>query len=193
MITIIEKPDWVTWDDVKQCLFNAHAVNREKGINMSHYHWTPKRIKESLGDHGIMLVALDNNRLVGTAAISERYGSSWYVKGRYAYMCFAGVIPEYSGQGIYSSLVKKREEIALSLGYNLLVLDTHSKNLRIQQVAKKNGYKYVSFFRASSNDHYSVVMAKWLNECPYSRVNCAWRLVISIIKAYLHSILSRIK
>ena len=88
-IQIIEKPDWVSWDDIKQCLFEAHSVNRAKGINMDHYQWPTEKIKESLGENGFMLVALDGDKVVGTAGIGEKFGNKWYSKGRYAYMCFA--------------------------------------------------------------------------------------------------------
>ena len=57
-IQIVEKPDWVTWDDIKQCLFEAHAENRAKGINMAHYQWPVEKIKESLGERGIILVSI---------------------------------------------------------------------------------------------------------------------------------------
>ena len=70
-IQVVEKPDWVSWDDIKQCLYEAHSVNRSKGINMAHYQWPAEKIKESLGENGFMLVALDGNKLVGTAGIGK--------------------------------------------------------------------------------------------------------------------------
>ena len=102
-IVIVERPDWVSWEDIKQCLVDAHAVNRVAGINMAHYQWPAERIKDSVGENGTMLVALDGNKVVGTAAIVEKKGKSWYAPGRYAYLCFAGILPEYSGQGILLS------------------------------------------------------------------------------------------
>lgn len=184
-IQIIEKPDWVSWDDIKQCLTEAHAANRAKGINMAHYQWPAEKIKDSLGEHGVMLVALDDKKVVGMAAIGEKFGKVWYADGRYAYMCFAGVLPEYCGQGVYKALVEKREQIAKADNYKILVLDTHSDNLKIQKTAIDNGYKFVRFFRASSKDHYSVVMAKWLYGCPYSKLYCKWKFLVSKLKTLL--------
>lgn len=181
-IQIIEKPDGVTWDDIKQCLVEAHTVNRAKGINMSHYQWPTEKIKESLGEKGIVLVALDGRRLVGTAAIGDRVGKTWYTRGSYAYICFDAVIPEYSGKGIFKLLDSKREQLAMKLGYKTLVFDTHSKNVHRQEIAFKNGFRLVRFFRAASKDHYSVVMAKWLDGRPYTKAYCWWKYYCSLIK-----------
>ena len=192
-IHIIEKPNWVTWDDIKQCLFEAHAENRAKGINMAHYQWPVERIKDSLGEKGVVLVALDGKRLIGTAAIGDKIGKTWYTNGPYAYICFDAVIPEYSGKGIFKLLDSKREQLAMELGYKTLVFDTHSKNVHRQEIAKKNGYKPVRFFQASSKDHYSVVMAKWLDGCPYSKAYCRWKYYCSLIKTKALMLYSRFK
>lgn len=173
-IQIVEKPDWVLWDDIKQCLYEAHAQNRAKGINMTHYLWPAEKIKESLGEKGIMLVALDGKKVVGTAAIADKTGTSWYTNGHYAYVCFDAVIPDYVGKGVFKCLDKKREDIARERGYSVLVFDTHSKNVYRQEIARKNGYGFVNYFMAKNGDHNSVVMAKWLNGSPYSSFYC-WK------------------
>ena len=181
-IQIVEKPDWVTWADIKQCLYEAHADNRSKGINMAHYKWPVERIKDSLGKNGVVLVALDGKRLVGTAAMGDKVGKSWYTRGPYAYICFDAVLPEYSGKGIFKMLDIKREQLAMDMGYKTLVFDTHSKNTHRQEIATNNGYRLVRYFLASSKDHYSVVMAKWLDGCQYSKVYCWWKFQISRVK-----------
>ena len=185
MIQILEKPDWVTWEEIKKCLIDAHASNREAGINMDHYHWPAERIRESLGEKGVMLVAMDGEKVVGTAAIADKSGNAWYVKGKYAYMCFAGVLPTYRGFGIYKDLTRRREEYAIQNHYETLLLDTHSHNKRIRTIAKKNGYRHVGFFRAKSGDHYSVVMVKWLKGCPFSSFYCWMKYRYSWLKAVL--------
>lgn len=184
-IKIIEKPDWVSWDDIKHCLYEAHAVNRAKGINMTHYQWSAEKIKQSLGEKGFMLVALDGDKLVGTAGIGEKFGNKWYANGRYAYECFAGVLPEYAGKGIYKMLEIRREEKAKEDGYNVLIGDTHSKNSHRIDIALKNGFQLVRFFRAVSKDHYNVVIAKWLNGNPYPSFYCWMKYQISRIQALI--------
>ena len=186
-IEIIEKPDWVSWNDIRCFLFEAHTNNRAKGINMTHYQWSAEKIRESLGEKGIMLVALEGKKLVGTAGIAEKFGKSWYANGRYAYECYAGVLPDYAGQGIFKQLEIKREELAKRYGYEKLLGDTNSKNIHRQKIALKNGFRLVRFFRAS--DHYSVVMVKWLNGCPYSKFYCWMKFQQSKMKALLRSVI----
>ena len=184
-IEIIEKPDWVSWENVKQCLFESHSANRAKGINMANYQWPVEKIKDSVGDNGVMLVALDGEKVVGTAAIIEKKGHWWYASGKYAYMGYAGVLPAYTGYGLYRKLTEKREEIARVRGYEVMVFDTHRNDKKIQSIAKKNGFRYVRFFRAVSLDHYNVVLAKWLNGCPYSKTFCNIKYFVSRIRTII--------
>ena len=184
-IVIEEKPEWISWGDIKQCLKEAHAENRSKGINMAHYQWPEEKIKESIGDRGVVLVALEGCKLVGTAALAVKTNKMWYAAEDYAYVCFDAVIPQYSGKGVFKSMDLRREELALKLGLNTLVFDTHENNIHRQQIALKNGYHYVKYFRAATKDHYNVVMAKWLGRSPYSRLYCFVKFEVSKIKTLL--------
>lgn len=166
-IKIVEKPNWVSWDEIHNVIDEAHAENRDKGIEMRHSSLSGDEICREIGDSGVMLVALDGRKVVGTAAIVDKNGKKWYVSGRYAYVCFDAVLPEYSGNGIFKKLDLQREILAKNNGYKMLVFDTHHKNIRRQQIAAKNGYIYVRFFQ-SSYGHNFVVMAKWLNDCPFT-------------------------
>ena len=187
-IQVIEKPDWVSWEEIKQCLVESHSVNRAKGINMAHYQWPVEKIREYIGSNGTILVALDGTKVVGTAAISEKQGKTWYANGRYAYMCFAGVLPEYNGLGIYGELTRLREQIAIEQQYHIWVMDTHVRNTKLQQIVMANGYRKISYFRTSNNDHFNIVIAKWPDGCPYSKLYCIYRFCISWIIAHLCAI-----
>lgn len=184
-IQIIEKPDWVSWDDIKQCLYEAHASNRDKGIYMAHYQWPVEKMVEAIGENGKMFVALDGKKLMGVAAVCEKTGNSWYAKGKYAYMGFAGVLPECKGRGVYNEMIKVREEFVKCHSYKVMVFDTHQNNKLVQKVALKNGYRYVSFFQAASKDHYCVIMAKWLDGCPYSKFYCETKYLVGKMKTLL--------
>ena len=48
--------------------------------------------------------------------------SSWYDCG---YLCRAGVLDKYTGNGIQKRLIKAREQYAKRLGWNWLITDTH--------------------------------------------------------------------
>lgn len=184
-VQIIEKPDWVSWDDIKQCLYEAHAPNRAKGINMAHYQWPVEKIKDYIGENGLVLVALDGKKLVGMACIKEKFGKMWFDKGRYAYFCFDAVLPEYAGQGIFKKLDLQREFYAKKQSYEIAVIDTHENNNHRLEIAQKSGYRLVRYFRASSGDHYSVMATKWLSGCPYSDFYCKSKFYISKMRTLL--------
>lgn len=192
-IQIIEKPDWISWEEIKKCLYDAHSVNRQKGINMRRYLWSAEDIRNYIGPNGVMLVALDGKKVIGTAAISEKYDNTWYIKGRYAYLCFGCVLPQYSGQGIFKKMEHKREEIALLQGYDVLLADTHIKNKVRLHIAKHNGYHKIHCFRGRNSDHYSVIIAKWAKGCPYPPIYLNIRFYYSWLYINVVTILRKIK
>lgn len=184
-IQIVEKPDWVSWEAIKECLEHAHEANRSKGINVLHFKWQADELKEALGEDGVMFVALDGQKVVGTAAIIVKEGHTWYTPGRYGYLGFSCVLPDYNGMGIYKQLTLKREEFAREKGLAALCLFTHENNTRVQQIALKNGYQYVRYFLMSNREHFDVVMVRWLDGCPFSEAYCRRRFKMSKIKAHL--------
>lgn len=188
-VIICEKPNSISWDAIKECLYKAHTINRSRGINMTHYQWPAEKIREYIGPNGVMLVALvDGNKLVGTAAIKEAIGSAWYNNGRYAYACFDGILPEYAGKGIFKKLDAMREDIARDRGYDLIVFDTNSNNKHRIDIAKKNNYRLVRYFCA--NDHYNVNLVKWLNSSPYPDWYCMYRYQRSKLKKLIQKFIS---
>lgn len=187
-IQVVVKPDWVSWAEIKHCLEQAHAENRAKGINVMHFQWTADELKEAVGHDGVMFVALASQKVVGTSALIPKESHSWYVKGKYGYLGYDCVLPEYSGKGVYRRIRQLQEEYARDNGLEVLVLYTHVDNTRVKQIAHKNGYQYVRYFLMSNREHFDVEMAKWLNGCPYSPAYCKRKFVLSKIKAHLMKI-----
>ena len=191
-IRIVEKPDWVSWDSVHNVIWNAHAVNREKGVVMRNPSLSGEEIKEKLGGKGKMLVALTaEDELVGTAAIMPKEVTVWFGKEVFAYCCFAAIIPEYSGQGIYKELCLRRESMALEMGLDKMLFDTHENNARMIGHALNAGYRFVNY--RFIRDHFNVFMVKWLNGCPYTKSYCHFRYVLSRMKTKVRRWLSDLK
>lgn len=144
-IQIIEKPEWVSWNDIHEVLVKAHAQNRANGINMKKPTLPGEKIAEEIGDEGKMFVALDGRRVVGTSAIVVKRKSYWCggKQERYACIYFASVLPEYNGQGIFKKLDLKREKESLSMGIDKMLGDTHERNQHRLKIAQKAGYKFV--------------------------------------------------
>ncbi len=186
-IRIIPKPESVSWQEVKDCLVVAHEINQTKGINMSHFQWPSDQIGEYVESSGVMFLAMDGDRVVGTLGIKERIGNYWFVKGKYAYLCFGSMIPSYNGRGIYRSLNEACEEYARQHHCSVLAFDTHSENKHMQDISSRGGFRFVRFFQTRDKDHYSVVMAKWLDSCPYSHFVCQLMFLMSKWKTLLRA------
>lgn len=167
-IRIVEKPDWVTWEAVRECLLAAHDANRGHGIVMAHHQWSAEKMRDSLRDGGVLFVALDGEKLVGTAGLGRVTPRFWYETGKCGNICFDSVLPDYAGQGVFRQLDVARERFAREQGYEILLFDTHARNLHRQRIARKAGYRLARYFRAYSRDHFNVVLVKWLKGCPYS-------------------------
>ena len=56
-ILMQEKPEWVSWDEIHDVLWKAHAVNREHGMNMAFPALPGDKIREKIEGHGKMFVA----------------------------------------------------------------------------------------------------------------------------------------
>lgn len=168
-ISIIEKPDWVTYDEIHNVLYAAHERNREQGIFMNTARLSGKQIKDRIGPEGKCFIALVNDRtIVGTVSASKTYRKCWYRTGMLVNLKMLGVIPEYQNQHISSLLYNKVEEYAVDNQIDLIELDTAENNTHSIEVYEKSGFRKVGYFASPNVKHYSVVMAKWLNNCPYS-------------------------
>lgn len=174
-IQIIEKPDWISWNDIHSLLWAAHAENREKGIFMKYPSLSGEDIRKRVESKGKLLCAIFNGKLVGTGAIIYKESKLWFDKpsSTYMYFCFIGVLPEYKGKGIYKSLYLSL--LRENNGLDKILLDTHEDNKHMIEISTKNGFVPVDY--KYYKNHYNVVMVKWLNECPYTIFRCKYEFI----------------
>ncbi len=183
-IQIVEKPDWVSWDDIHDVLTQAHKSNREKGIIMRKPSLPGELIEREFGKDDVMLVALDGTIVIGTAALLVKECSTWYFKGQYGYLCFASVLPQYAGRGVYKNLCEERVRIAKEKGLKGLLFDTHHKNKHVININRKNGFKRVAV--RNHQDHWNVVMFKWFDGCPHANSTCFIHFFFSVFRSFLY-------
>lgn len=186
-IPIVKKPEWVSWDNIHQVLYYAHAENRSKGIIMRKPSLPGDDIKQEIGEDGVMLVALDGKKVVGTAALVVKDCKTWYNEGKYGYLCFDAILPEYNGRGIYKRLCEEREVLAKKMGLDKLSFDTHHNNTHVIEIHKLQGFRCVDI--KILRDHWNVVMFKWLNDCPYSNTHCTFIYLLHLLKMKVKKIL----
>ena len=168
-IIIIEKPDTVTYEEIHEILYSAHEENRLQGIWMNSARISADTIKERIGETGKCFLAMDGENIAGTVSVSQKSSKRWYKKGTVAILKFLGVVPAYKGKGVATLLMQQVEQYAIEHGLDVIELDTAETNKHAIEVYKKKNYHLVSYFSAPSVKHYSVVMAKWLKQCPYSK------------------------
>lgn len=176
-IQIIEKPEWVSWDEIRIVLVSAHAQNRANGIYMRKPTLPGEEIAKEIENGGKMYVAMDGEHVVGTLALLKKNGKQWYNIGEYGYLCYGAVLPEYGGKGIYRSLYQLAETSAKQLGLRILTRDTNEKNARMLKISKQEGYHFVAM--KVCKDHFNIVRAKWIDKCPYSSLYIKLRFVLS--------------
>lgn len=183
-IQIIEKPDWVSWDEIHDLLSKAHQQNIANGMTMRTVNLSGAELKERVGG-GCCYVALDDNYLIGVGSIQISYVNKWFAKGMVAKLMLGAVLPNYQGRGVYKMLLQKRIDYAQANHVGVVVMDTAEHNIKMQNILLKNGFRYVSCFVPKYSKHYSVIMAKWLEECPYSKWYCKWKFWLQMTKMKL--------
>ena len=167
-IRIAEKPEWISFEEIHELLYAAHASNREKGFNVRTAEMSGDELEKHLGASGKCFVALDGKKLVGTASYRILNRNYWCARGAVVDRVLAGVLPEYKGQHISTMLFKRIVDEAREKGYKYIESRTAEENEIVQKINVKDGYRYIDFL-STKTDHYTVVMLQWLDKCPLTQ------------------------
>ena len=181
-IVITERPDWISFDDIHQLLYAAHASTREKGININTASMDAKALQAHIGESGQCFVALDGDKLVGTISVRIIERDTHYMHGKVTDLILFGVLPEYRGRHIstllYERVIRFAEEHT-----GVIEVRVAEENLHMQEILLGWGYQYVDFLSFKNVDHYTVALYKWFPKCPYSKL---WlKLRYQMKKAYI--------
>lgn len=166
-IQYMEKPDWVSWDDVIDCIRTADTINQKKGLHMHIAKVTPDEMQEDL-KNGKCFVALYENRVIGTASYKIRNLKKWYRWGKVIYCSYDGILPEYRGTDVYLELKNVENKSMKESGIRVYQFHTAETNKTVIKINLIKGFKYV-LFRPNFNGcgYYSVTMLKWIDGCPF--------------------------
>ena len=171
-IKILEKPDWITWDDIAECIHEGQATNNKKGFDMQFGHLKgdelEKDIKGKSGE-GYTFVALnEHNKVVGTQSMTVTYLNKWWHKGKSSLRCNSATLPEYRGTDVYFGLREAIENKEKELGINVVWGTTSEKNEIVLKLQKKYGWKYVAYIPSPmKREYFSYCFVKWKDVCPY--------------------------
>ena len=179
---IIEKPDWVSWDVIRDIVYKAHESNRNKGVDIRNAHLSSEQLKESLGADGVCFVALDGDKVVATSSVAFHSLNTWFARGQKAgYGTLFAVLPEYTGLHLFSKLEHMLLEYAQKKGCVGFYIKTAERNTKMRNIAKNKGYFEVSIGRTSFNPHNYVTIYKWLGRRPFSAGYIRLRFFISLL------------
>lgn len=166
-IQFMEKPDWVSWEAVSECIRKANVVNDKKGFHMLFANRKTEELIEEL-KNGHCFVALKDKQVIGTASFFIRYLRRWWVWGNVIYYSDDGILPEYRGTDVYFKLVELRDKYVDQTGLKIRQFNTAEHNKPVIKINKFYGYKLVHFTPTKKGaDYYSVTMVRWDDGCPF--------------------------
>lgn len=173
------KPEWVSWDAIHECEKKAHQVNNDKGYYMKIQDTSGEDLKEYIGD-GVCFVALDGNDVVGVVALKYRHINRWWTDGKPIFWsCLSAVLPEYRGS-VNLDLEMMKNKYFKESDIDIMAFGTAEANTLVQKMALRSGSRYVQYSASGKgSSHYSVVMARWKNGCPYSDWYCNFMFKLS--------------
>lgn len=168
-ILFMEKPEWVSWEDICECIHASHQTNKKWGFEMLNSNLTGAIIAERLQD-GKCFVAIDNQKVVGTASLKIlKKSKKWWAKGKVSYHCFDAILPSYRGTDVYLGLKRIRDKYDKEMGVDMIQFNTAEHNKTILKINEKTGYKRVQLAPiGNGGGYYSVTMVKWIGKTPYS-------------------------
>lgn len=179
-IKVMPKPDWISWDDIRELVVLAHKRNIAKGITMNTTTMTGEDIRKHIGEEGRCFVALSGDKLVGTTSVRIAIGNKWYDKGKIISKgALSAILPNYQGLGILEEMNELRDAYIAEKKVQVMEGDTPEDNMVVRKFVARNGFKEVRYFPAPYQNHFSVYFVKWLEGCPYSDKYINRRFAIS--------------
>ncbi|MFO7869376.1 MAG: GNAT family N-acetyltransferase [Bacteroidales bacterium] len=170
-VIIISKPDFISWEEITQLLNSAFRQRAEKGM---HYVAANQSVEDTIRrvDGDICLVALINNKLVGTVTLHiknvQRNNKKWFYESSYGYLTQLAVNPQYMSSGIGRKLQNECIQLCYKNKVDAMFVDTsvHAKDL--VDWYQRLGAQKVEYISYSKTNYYSVrfrtrVMGKKFN------------------------------
>lgn len=166
-IKYMEKPEWVSWEDVRNCITAAHQTNKKLGFEMLNSKLTAEELMDRLKECHCFVALVDKN-VVGTLSVKLQRLKKWWVKDIVAYYCYDAILPKYRGTDIFFELSLKRWAFVNKTGVKIHQFNTAEHNKTVIKINEKEGYKLVQFSPTMKGaDYYSVTMVKWDDGCPF--------------------------
>lgn len=137
-------------DRIMEIIKQAQEHFKEQGIDQWQNNYPNKEVINNDIDNGESYVLLKDNEIVATTVASFNkeptyktiYEGEWITNDKYVVVHRVAVDNKYKGLGLSHQIFKHVEQLCLDKGVNSFKVDTHTDNKVMQNLLKKNGFKY---------------------------------------------------
>lgn len=166
---IIEKPDFISFEQIQALLARSHSTNATKNLHYATATQTTETLIKKI-QGGVCYVALleGSDQLIGTVSVTQIQQNYWYNHGPAALVKLMGVDPDFRGMHISDKLLNACMDWAKAQGIPVMVTDSAEQNTAIRHLFTKHGFHTVDYCLYAANNFYSNVYAYWFEGCPYS-------------------------
>lgn len=167
-IQYMEKPDWVSWDSVRECLNSAHKSNKKSGFEMRNSTITTEDLLEMMKD-ARCFVALVEDKVIGVTCFRIENKKKWYARGAVIYHFCDGIHPEYRGTDVFFKLTDLKTKAVEKTGIRIHQFLTSEHNKTVIKMNQRFGFKLVQFQPTPKKkaNYYQVTMVRWDDGCPF--------------------------
>lgn len=187
-LQIIEKPDYISWEEITELLHAAFKERKDQGLSYLATRQSVETTKQRVAD-GICLVALYDNKLVGTVTLQINkiidQKRKWYHESSYAYSKQLAVLPEFKGKGIGKALQNARLQICFDNNVDALIFDTSHKAESLISRFLWLGAQKIDFISHSTTNYYSIVFRIPIKGKNINKLYCGFRYYLSMIRCVL--------
>lgn len=128
----------------------AQSYFKKHGINQWQNNYPNIGTIKNDINNGESYVLLKENNIVATVAVSFNgeknyetiYEGNWLTSGEFAVIHRIAVDNSYKGLGLATKIIKNVEKLSLNNEVHSIKIDTHEENISMQNLLKKNGFKY---------------------------------------------------
>ena len=186
MITITEVHEDKQYADAATVITMAFIDTKEKnGVEFALSSIDGESLRKLIEDgHGVCLIAMDEDKVVGTLSIVRQKINRWYYKGETLKIRLVGVLPQYYGKHIGSQLVSEAISYFKNSGYCNIIVQTPANNYPAQKLYKKFGFEKVRYY--NNKDHDVIDYAYWEIDNKPNRYTLYKNYYRSKISTFLH-------
>ena len=137
-------------DNIMKIITQAQNYFKEKGIDQWQNNYPNAEVISNDIVKGESYVLIKDEQIIATTVITFKkektyetiYNGQWISENQYGTIHRIAVDNAYKGLGLSHKIIKYAEEICLNNDVYSLRVDTHEDNIPMQNLLKKNEFKY---------------------------------------------------